>query len=414
MDSKYLGDLILLIILLMGSAFFSASETALMSLSKLRLKHMVEEKRKGALNIERLLENPQKMLVAILVGNNVVNIWGSAIATALAIKLYSDGGIGIATAVMTIVILIFGEITPKTLAVYHSEGISLKVAPIIGMLVKILSPVVYIMTKITNFVVRLSGGSPSDKKPFITEDELKTIVDVSSKEGLLENEEKEMIYNIFEFGDLRIKDIMVQRQDISSVSVDSNYDEVIEEFKKEKFSRLPVYEENIDNIVGIVYLKDFILLDQSKEDFDLRKIMRQPNETFEFMKIADIYKDFQLNRVHMAVVLDEYGGVAGIVTMEDIVESIMGDIQDEYDEEEEDIQVIKEDEYLVLGETKLDDLNSMIGTNLESEDFDSVGGFVIGLIGRLPKKGEVVEYQGIKFIIESIDKNRIEKIRIYT
>lgn len=414
MDSKYLGDLILLIILLMGSAFFSASETALMSLSKLRLKHMVEEKRKGALNIERLLENPQKMLVAILVGNNVVNIWGSAIATALAIKLYSDGGIGIATAVMTIVILIFGEITPKTLAVYHSEGISLKVAPIISMLVKILSPVVYIMTKITNFVVRLSGGSPSDKKPFITEDELKTIVDVSSKEGLLENEEKEMIYNIFEFGDLRIKDIMVQRQDISSVSVDSNYDEVIEEFKKEKFSRLPVYEENIDNIVGIVYLKDFILLDQSKEDFDLRKIMRQPNETFEFMKIADIYKDFQLNRVHMAVVLDEYGGVAGIVTMEDIVESIMGDIQDEYDEEEEDIQVIKEDEYLVLGETKLDDLNSMIGTNLESEDFDSVGGFVIGLIGRLPKKGEVVEYQGIKFIIESIDKNRIEKIRIYT
>lgn len=414
MDSKYLGDLILLIILLMGSAFFSASETALMSLSKLRLKHMVEEKRKGALNIERLLENPQKMLVAILVGNNVVNIWGSAIATALAIKLYSDGGIGIATAVMTIVILIFGEITPKTLAVYHSEGISLKVAPIISMLVKILSPVVYIMTKITNFVVRLSGGSPSDKKPFITEDELKTIVDVSSKEGLLENEEKEMIYNIFEFGDLRIKDIMVQRQDISSVSVDSNYYEVIEEFKKEKFSRLPVYEDNIDNIVGIVYLKDFILLDQSKEDFDLRKIMRQPNETFEFMKIADIYKDFQLNRVHMAVVLDEYGGVAGIVTMEDIVESIMGDIQDEYDEEEEDIQVIKEDEYLVLGETKLDDLNSMIGTNLESEDFDSVGGFVIGLIGRLPKRGEVVEYQGIKFVIESIDKNRIEKIRIYT
>lgn len=414
MDSKYLGDLILLIILLMGSAFFSASETALMSLSKLRLKHMVEEKRKGALNIERLLENPQKMLVAILVGNNVVNIWGSAIATALAIKLYSNGGIGVATAVMTIVILIFGEITPKTLAVYHSEGVSLKVAPIIGILVKLLSPIIYIMTKITNFVVRLSGGSPSDKKPFITEDELKTIVDVSSKEGLLENEEKEMIYNIFEFGDLRIKDIMVQRQDISSVSVDSNYDEVIEEFKKEKFSRLPVYEENIDNIVGIVYLKDFILLDQSKEDFDLRKIMRQPNETFEFMKIADIYKDFQLNRVHMAVVLDEYGGVAGIVTMEDIVESIMGDIQDEYDEEEEDIQVIKEDEYLVLGETKLDDLNSMIGTNLESEDFDSVGGFVIGLIGRLPKKGEVVEYQGIKFIIESIDKNRIEKIRIYT
>lgn len=414
MDSKYLGDLILLIILLMGSAFFSASETALMSLSKLRLKHMVEERQRGAENIERLLENPQKLLVAILVGNNVVNIWGSAIATALAIKLYSEGGIGIATTVMTIVILIFGEITPKTLAVYHSEGISLKVAPIISMLVKILSPVVYIMTKITNFVVRLSGGSPSDKKPFITEDELKTIVDVSSKEGLLENEEKEMIYNIFEFGDLRIKDIMVQRQDISSVSVDSNYDEVIEEFKKEKFSRLPVYEDNIDNIVGIVYLKDFILLDQSKEDFDLRKIMRQPNETFEFMKIADIYKDFQLNRVHMAVVLDEYGGVAGIVTMEDIVESIMGDIQDEYDEEEEDIQVIKEDEYLVLGETKLDDLNSMIGTNLESEDFDSVGGFVIGLIGRLPKKGEVVEYQGIKFVIESIDKNRIEKIRIYT
>lgn len=414
MEGIDLFEPLLLIVLIFLSGFFSASETALLSLSKIRLKHMVKENIKHAKNIERLLENPNKLLGTILIGNNVVNIGGSAIATALAIKLFPNGGVGISTAVMTIVILIFGEVTPKNLAIQNSERMSIAVSPVISILVRIFSPLVFVLTKITNVFLRLLGVRDEAKKPFITEEELKTLVDVSSKEGILENEEKEMIYNIFEFGDLRVADVMIQRMDIKAVSVDDSYDEVLETFKKEKFSRLLVYEETIDNIVGVLYAKDIFFADREKEEFRIKDYIRPPVNTFEFIKISDFFKQMQINRVHMATVLDEYGGVAGIITMEDIVESIFGEINDEFDETEEEIEVIKEDEYVVNGAAKISDLNDLLGINLESEDFESVGGFIIGEIGRLPKTGEIIQYNNIKFIMEKVDKNRIKKIRIFT
>lgn len=419
MDTSTYVQLALLILLILLSGFFSASETALMSLSKIRLKHMVESDIKNAKTIEKMLNTPNNMLGAILLGNNAVNIGASSVATALAISMFGNSGIGFSTLVMTILILIFGEITPKSLAMQYTEKFALFVAPVINFLAALFSPLVHVLTKITNLFIRLLGGTPDDKKPFITQEELRTIVDVSSQEGILENEEKEMIYNIFEFGDLRVRDVMIQRMDVLAISKEASYDEVLEVFNEKKFSRLPVYDDTIDNIVGIIYAKDLFFnnisgIDISSE-FKIEDYMREPLVTFEFIKISDFFKQMQGHRSHIAIVLDEYGGVAGLVTMEDIVESIFGEINDEFDESyESDVEVIKEDEYVVNGNIKLDELNDLIGTSFESEEFESLGGFIIGVLGRLPKNAEVVHYYNYKFIIEQVSKNRITKVRIFT
>lgn len=403
-----------LLILLSLSAFFSASETALMSLSKIRLRHMVDEKVKGADIINKLVEESSKLLGSILVGNNIVNIGASALATSLAISLWGDAGVGIATGVMTLLVLIFGEITPKSLAVQNTEKTALKVAKPIYIITIILSPIVNILMTVTNWMIRLFGGNPEKQVSFITEEELKTMVDVSHEEGVLEVDEKKMIYNVFEFGDSQAKDVMTPRTDMIAVEINATYDEIIDLFKKEQFSRMPVYEDNTDNIIGILYIKDLFFFEGNKDKFNLRQLIRPPFFTYEFKVTSELFAEMRTKRTPMAIVLDEYGGTAGIVTMEDLVEEIVGDIEDEYDDKDEEIQVIKEDEYIVDGSTRIDFLNEMIGTNIESEDFDSIGGFVIGILGRLPEPGENVEYDHIKFIVEDIDKNRIEKLRVLT
>lgn len=414
LNSINLWELIILIILLFLSAFFSASETALMSLSKLRIRHMLDEQVKGADLIYRLVDKPSKLLSTILVGNNVVNIGASVLATSLAINYFGRRGVGIATVVMTVVVLIFAEITPKSLAAQRSEKVSLQVAKPLSFIVHLLNPIVIIFTYLTNGIVKILGGKINKERPFITEEELKTIVNVSHEEGVLEVEEKEMIYNVFEFGDLQIKDVMVQRTDIVAFEIHTTYNEIVETLKEEQFSRYPVYEETIDNIVGILYVKDIIFFDDIKAHFNLKKYMRKPNYTFEFKKISELFNEMKKNRIHMSVVLDEYGGTAGIVTIEDLIEEIVGDIEDEYDEHEEEIKVVREDEYIVDGSTKINLINDMIGTDLQSEDFDSIGGFIIGELGRLPKPGETVEYDNVKLVVEDISKNRIKSVRIFT
>ncbi|WP_055665471.1 HlyC/CorC family transporter [Desnuesiella massiliensis] len=406
---------ILLIVLLSLSSFFSASETALMTLSKIRIRHMVEEKVKGADKIEKLIENPNRLLGTILVGNNIANIAASALATSVALKMFGDSGVGIATAVVTVLVLIFGEITPKSLAAQNSESVSLKVYKPISLVVFLLKPIVNIFTFISSGFIRLFGGNPNKNQPFITQEELKTMVDVSEEEGVLEEEEKEMIYNVFEFGDLQVKDVMVQRVDIVAINTESTYDEILEVIKREQFSRIPVYKETIDDIVGILNVKDLLFTKNIDEAFSIEKYMREPFYTFEFKKITDLFREMKKERNHMAVVLDEYGGTVGIATIEDLVEEIVGEIEDEYDDEEDkEIDVIKEDEYVVAGSLRIDEINDLIGTSIESEEFDSVGGFIIGQLGRFPDAGEDVEYNNIKFVIEDIDKNRIKKVRIFT
>lgn len=405
-------QVIALVVCLVLSAFFSASETALMSLSKIRIRNMVDENIAGAYTIQKLVENPSKLLGAILVGNNIVNIGASALATLLAIKYFGDTGVGIATGIMTILVLIFGEITPKSLASQNSEKISLKVVRLLSSIVTILSPVTTVLVYITNAIIKLFGGRVNDHQSFITEEELKTMINVGHEEGVLEGEEKKMIHNVFEFGDSRVADVMTPRIDIVAVELHSSYDEIISVFKEERFSRLPVYEDRIDNIVGVLYLKDLIFFDAGKGVFDITRYMRDPYFTFELKLVTQLFNEMRDKRIPMSIVIDEYGGTAGIITMEDLVEEIVGDIQDEYDEQHNEIEIIKEDEYIVCGVAKIDLVNEMIGVNIESEHFDSIGGFVTGLFGRFPKKGEQIEYNNIKFIVESVDKNRIEKLRM--
>lgn len=407
-------QIIVLIFLLCFSAFFSASETALMSLSKIRLRHLVEEKVKGADKVEKLIENPSKLLGTILVGNNIANICASALATSFAITTFGKNGVGIATAVISVLVIIFAEITPKSLAAQHSEQVSLRVAKTVAFMIIIFKPIVAVTTYISSGLIIILGGNPNKIQPYITEDELKTIVTVSEEEGVLEIEEKEMIYNVFEFGDLQVKDVMVQRVDIIALEQGSSYETTIEIIKKEQFSRIPIYEESIDNIIGTLNVKDLLMIDCAHEDFSLSNYMRLPYYTFEYKKITDLFRDMKKEKNHMAVVLDEYGGTVGIITLEDLVEEIVGEISDEYDEDETEIDVIKEDEYVVSGSVRLEDINDLIGTSIESEEFDSVGGFIIGQLGRLPAPSEEIEYNNIKFVIEDIDKNRIRKVRIFT
>lgn len=405
---------ILLIVFLMLSAFFSAAETALMTLSKIRIRKMVEDNVKGASRIEKLVKNPSKLLSAILIGNNVVNIGASALATSIAIDRYGNKGVGIATGLMTLLVLIFGEITPKSLAAQNSEKISLKVAGFVHVVTIIFNPIIIFLTRLTNLLVRLLGGKVDNNQPFITEEELKTIVSVSHEEGVLEGEEKDMIYNVFEFGDSQARDVMTTRTDMVAVEVNSSYWDVINIFRQEQFSRIPVYENTTDNIIGILYVKDLLFLEDNKGEFDLKKYMREPYFTYEFKPTTELFDEMRTNRIHMAIVLDEYGGTDGIVTIEDLIEEIVGDIEDEYDKHVDEIEVIKEDEYLVYGNIKIEEVNEMIGTSIESEDFDSIGGFVMGVLGRLPETGEAIEYDNIKFIAEIVEKNRIEKLRILT
>lgn len=409
-------QIIVLVILLIGSGFFSASETALMSLSKIRIRHMKEEGVKGAKLVSSLIEEPNKLLSSILIGNNVVNIAATSISTSLFITLLKGPeAVPLATAVMTVLVLIFGEITPKTIAANSSEKVAILVSKPIKIIIFILTPVVWVLNIVTNLIFKLFGIKTKGNEPYITEEELKTMVNVGHEEGVLEIEEREIINNVFQFGDMQAKEAMVQRLDIIAIDSEDSYEEIIQQFKEEKLSRMPVYNESIDDIIGVLNIKDIIFLsDEEIANFDIRLYVREAFFTYEFKKITQLLEEMKKEKIQMAIVVDEYGGTAGIITVEDLVEVIVGDIDDEYDEEDEDIIVVKEDEYIVDGGLKISDVNELIGVRLESEEFDSIGGYIIGYLRRLPEENEVIEVDNIRFCIESLDKNRIKKIRIYT
>ncbi|MDO4534853.1 MAG: hemolysin family protein [Clostridium perfringens] len=406
-------QIIILIIMLILSGFFSASETALLSLSKIRIRHMVEGQVKGAKAVEKLIENPDKFLGAVLLANNVVNIGSASLASSIAAGFFGSNGVVISTIIMTMLVLLFGEIVPKNLAQQNSEKVALKVVKTITIIVNVCAPIIWTCNKISNVFIRILGGDVNKVEPFITEEEFKTMVVVSEEEGVLEEEEKELIYNVFEFGDLQVKDIMIQRLDIVGINKDSNYEEILDILRTEQFSRLPVFDKNIDDVVGILNVKDLVLLNDSKENFDINKFIREPFYTFEFKKIPELLNEMRKTRNHIAVVLDEYGGTAGIVTIEDLIEELVGEIEDEYDHHENEIWKIKENEYVAEGSIKLNHLSEEIGIEIESEEFDSLGGYIIGILGRIPKLNEEIESKNIKFIVEDIKKNRIIKVRIY-
>lgn len=411
MDANSMGQIILLIVLIFFSALFSASETALMSLSKIRVRHMVESKVRGAKIVSKMIDNPNKLLSGILIGNNIVNIGASALATKLAMDFFGTAGVGIATAIMTVLVLIFGEITPKSLAANNAEKVSLKVSRLISMIIKLLNPIIIIFTYITNFIIRMLSNKDSSRKPIITEEELKTMVDVSHEEGILELEEKQMIQNVFEFNSLKVKDVMTKRQDIVAVDIKCSYEQIKKVFIEEQFSRIPVYDEDIDNIVGMLYVKDLFYYNDGK-NFKIEKYIRDVYYTFESKPITQLFSNMQKNKISMSVVLNEYGGTEGIITTEDLVEEIIGEIVDEYDEHMSNIESINDREFVVKGTTRLEEVKEVIGINLQSKHLNTISGYVIDIFGKFPKDGESIEQSNVKFIVEESGRNRIEKLRL--
>ena len=414
MDSGDSFQFIILIILLMLSAFFSSSETALMTENKIRLRSLADSGDKRAALVLDVTENhTSKMLSAILIGNNIVNISASSLSATLA---YAFGGymVSLATAVLTVAILVFGEITPKNYATINAEKIALRYIRIIYVFMTVMTPVIFIINLFSRGIMFLLRVDPNATNKSMTEDELRTIVDVSHEDGVIESGEKELIYNVFDFNDANAKDIMVPRVHVTFANIDNTYDELIEIFREDKFTRLPVYEDSQDNIVGIINMKDLLLYDRN-DPFDLRNFLREPHFTYEYKSISDLLVEMRESTFNIAIVLDEYGEMAGLITLEDILEEIVGEIHDEYDEQEDElVQKIGEREYAVDGSMSLDDVNDRLNTNLDSEDYDSLGGFIIEHLDRLPEAGdEVCTDDGIRLVVDRIEKNRVETVHVY-
>ena len=414
---SYIMEMIALILLLLLSAFFSSAETALTIVNKHRMRALAEEGNRNAARVLKLVENPSKMLSAILIGNNIVNISASALATSVTTQVFGSKFIGVSTGILTLLVLLFGEITPKTLATLYSEKISLVYIYIIAPLTAILTPVIWLVNKLSNavfFILRIDPDKANDQ---MTEGELRTIVDVSVEDGVIETEERSMIHNVVDFGDSKAKDVMIPRADMELVSVDADFDEVVKVFEEEHYSRLPVYDDNKDSVIGIVYLKDlFFYQNQSgrqPESFSLRNIMREPFFVYEYQKTSSIMAEMRNRFVSMAIVLDEYATAVGLITIEDLLEEIVGEIRDEFDMYElEAITQVSDNQFEVDASIKLSDLEDNIGVVLESEDYDSLGGYVIELLDHLPSEGETVKKDGITLKVLSMDKNRIDRVAI--
>ncbi len=407
-----IGQLLCLFLLLLLSSFFSCSETALTAANKIRMRSLAESGNKRAETVLRITGDNAKMLSAILIGNNIVNLSASSLATTFAISHFGSVGAGIATGILTILILIFGEVTPKTMATIHADQISLKIAGIILFLMRILTPIIFVINHLSMGVLLLFRVNPKDADTQVTEDEIRTIVDVGQESGAIEDEERDIIHNLFDFGDTQVKELMVPRVDITYVQIDASYEEVIALFQESKFTRIPVYTDTADEVVGILNMKDIILSDD-KEHFSIRSMMREPYFTYERKNASELFLEMRQSAFSQAIVLDEYGATAGLVTMEDLLEEIVGDIRDEFDaDKEDDIRELGEREYLIRGATNLDDIDDALDISLESdEDYDSLGGYCLEYLNHLPKRGESFTTEdGIYFRIEHMDKNRIDLV----
>ncbi len=353
------------------------------------------ETRRAARRVLALLDNQTKLLSAILIGNNIVNISASALTSLFAQRLWGNTYLSVATGVLTFIVILFGEILPKTVAALYCDRISMAYAPVISLYTWLMTPIIFLINAIANGILKLLRIDPKHRQA-ITEDELLTVVEASHEDGVLENEEKEMINNVVDFGDSLAKDVMVPRIDVNN------------------YSRLPVFETTQDNVVGILFLKDLFHYDGPKEDFDVRKLMRKPFFTYEFKKTADLLAELRRESVTIAVVLDEYGSTAGIITLEDLLEEIVGEIRDEYDADEHDPVVpVSETEFLIDGTAKLEDVNEATGLLLASDDYDSIAGHIYQLLEHIPTEGETVtDENGVIYEVIAVDKNRIDRIRL--
>jgi len=406
-------NLIGFVFLLILSGFFSGSETAFMSANRVRIRELANEGDKQAGRVDNLLEDQTKLLTTILIGNNLVNIAASAIATSIAINIFGSKGVGIATGFVTLVILVFGEITPKSLGNNSPIAYAKKASIILYWLEKILYPVILFFTIL---IKKMIGENKMISSAFISEEEVRRFVNVSEEEGAIKESEKEMIQSVFEFDDIVVKEIMVPRIDMVCISKDASINELVDLAVEKGHSRIPVYEESIDDIIGLIYVKDLLqLLQKGKENLTLEDLIKPIYFIPESKQINKLLKEMQNRREHMAVILDEYGGTSGLITIEDLLEEIVGDIQDEFDLEDKQINLINNKEILVDARVDLDDLNDILPTPLlDEESYETISGFVLHKLGYLPEEKETIELDGVTIEVEKIDEHRIQKLRIYT
>ena len=398
-------------ILIALSGFFSSSETALTSVNQIRLRQRATEGDKKSMTVLKLLEKPQDVISSILIGNNIVNIASSAVATVFFTQLFGASGPVVATVVMTILVLIFGEVLPKTAAQQQPEMISRKVSKPISRITTIFKPVVFLLTALSGLVTKWLF-SHVDEAPTITEEEFKALVEVGEEEGVLQREERAYIDNVLDFSSATASDMMKPRTSVVALDVEASEEEILELLKDNRYSRIPVYEDSIDHIIGILYMKDVVRLLAQGEEIHLREILRDAYFIGESAVADRIFRELKARNLSIAVVVDEYAGTSGIITMEDILEELVGNIDDEYDLESTDMILLENGVYLVDPELRIDEINDYFHMNLESEKSDSIGGFVIELLDRIPKQGEVVRYGDILFTVNEMQGLKMTKLKM--
>ncbi|SKC79565.1 hemolysin family protein [Maledivibacter halophilus] len=418
MDYSIILRLVVLIVLLSLSGLFSGAETSLSSLNIIGIKKLKRKGVKEAKILERLLNKSPKILATILIGNNIVNIAATAIATELTLSIFEGKQAGqatfLVTAIMTVLILVFGEITPKTYSSYNAEKVAMKLGRPLELLSVIFGPILLVLNKITGIIIRSLGGNTSNNRTMVSEEEIKTLVDVGEEVGIIEKQEREMIESIFEIGDIKVTEVMVPRIDIVYLEEDVSIENAIKKIIEFGYSRIPVIGESIDNVIGIIYAKDLLscYLKSNKEELNIKRLMRPAYYVPESKKAADLLKEMQLEKVHISIVLDEYGGTLGLVTIEDILEEIVGDILDEYDDEKSLIDYKDENIIIVNSKISIEEVNDILEENLPEDEFESLGGFVFNLIGKIPKEDDIIRYNNIVFRVLEVQNRRIKKIEI--
>ena len=402
----------MLIALLVLSALFSSSETALTTVNRIRIRTLAGQGDKRAMTLLAVLQNPEKMLSVILIGNNVVNLYASSLATTVTLSLFGSKLVGVATGILTLAVLVFGEVAPKTMASRNAEQIALRAAGPVKVLMWLFTPLVFVVNNLARLVMKLFGADRPGKRELMTAEELRTIVQVGHEDGVIENSERKMIDNVFDFGDRNARDIMIPRIDMTCIDVEAGYEELMEVVREEKYTRIPVYKESADTIVGILNIKDLLFRAQDKP-FRIAELMRKPLFTYEQKKTSELMVEMRKNYTNLAIVLDEYGVTAGMVTMEDILEEIVGEIRDEYDrDEEKSIRRIAPNTYLIEGNVKIDDVNEVLQLHLASEDYESIGGYVLEQLEHFPKEGECVTKGGISFTVTRMEQTRIAEVKL--
>ncbi|BAG07814.1 hemolysin family protein [Finegoldia magna] len=411
MDSSSTSQIIALVFLVAMSAVFSSSETAITSVSKIKVRQLDQKDNKNAHLLKKLHDNMQATISTILIGNNIVNIAASSIATILFTNIFHQNGALVSTVVMTVFVLIFGEVLPKTIAQYKNKSVALKFSRFIYLLTIIFKPIVKVLNLLTRLVIKIFIGDNGDSST-LTEEELKTLVEVSEEEGVLKDQETEIMINALELKETLAVDIMTPRTSMASVDIEDAENDLREIIKNITYSRIPVYEDNIDDIIGVLHIKELAhKIIEDDHDFKIRDILKPAFYAYEYIPVVDLFKQMRAKNISISIIIDEYGGTSGLVTMEDILEELVGEIDDEYDNEKE-VTKINDNEYLVDPEMRIDEVNERFDLNLQSEKFDSIGGFVIELLDRMPKSKDEVEFENLKFVVVNVDKRKITQLMI--